>query len=390
MKRRKNGEGTWGKKTIKGVEYHYYRDADGNYTYGKTTKLVKEKLKEKKSFIKKSSPEIILNNVGVINETTFGEYVKTWLKTRTDVEKTTLQSYENALEKRFYKFKHYNIADKQLKSITSEMLQRYLDILAEYYSRNTILKTWSPIKQALLYGIKKKELDSDVLVDLKIPKEHNCQVKTKEIEVIEDVHVEMLYNEAYRKFTNGKFVYGDAARVVCLIMYTGMRLSEALALKWQNIDFEKKTLKINSAIAVIKEGQKYVTIEKSTKRDSSNRIIPLPQRAIDILKDLESSNPKHKKTDYVCITSNKTLFTKRNIERVLSNMLEALNIEENYTPHSLRHGYGSILLSKGLDIKIVSELLGHKDVTTTYNIYIKIYNKDKAKAADIFDKLEIG
>ena len=68
-------------------------------------------------------------------------------------------------------------------------------------------------------------------------------------------------------------------------------------------------------------------------------------------------------------------------------MLEHLGIEENYTPHSLRHGYGSILLSKGVDIKVVSELLGHKDITTTYNIYIKVYNKDKDKAVDIFNTL---
>ena len=387
MKRRKNGEGTWGKKTIKGVVYNYYRDTDGNYTYGKTVKNVKDKLKEKNDFIKKTAPEIILNNIGVLNSTTFGEYVKNWLNTRTDIEKTTQQSYDNALTKRFYKFKYSNIADKQLKSITSEMLQNYLDTLAEHYSRNTILKTWSPIKQSLRYAIKKKEIDADILTDLKIPKEHNCSVKTKEIEVIEDIHVDMIYNEAYRKFANGKFVYGDSARVVCLIMYTGLRLSEVLALKWEDVDYEKKTLKIKSSIAVIKDNEKYVTIEKATKRESSNRIIPLPQRAISILKDLELNNPNHKKKDYVCITSNKTLFTKRNIERVLSNMLNALNIEENYTPHSLRHGYGSILLSKGLDIKIVSELLGHKDISTTYNIYIKIYDKDKIKASEIFDAL---
>ena len=101
MKRRKNGEGSWGTKTIKGVLYHYYRDADGDYTYGKTTKIVKEKLKEKEDFIKKSSQQVIINNVGIIGATTFGEYVKNYLNTRTDIEKTTLQSYENALEKRF-------------------------------------------------------------------------------------------------------------------------------------------------------------------------------------------------------------------------------------------------------------------------------------------------
>lgn len=387
MKKRKNGEGSWGKKTVKGVVYHYYRDANQKYTYGKTIKEVKEKLAKQKDFIKKASPEIIIENVGVINSTTFGDYVKVWLKTRDDIEKTTLLSYDNALSKRFYDFEYYDLADKQLKSLTSDMLKDYLNTLAEHYSHNTILKTWSPLKQCLLYAISNKEISSDVLAGVKVPKEFNCKVKTKEIEVIEEEHVEMLYKEAYRTFKNGKFVYGDAARVVCLIMYTGLRVSEALGLKWECVDFKNKRMKIQSALAVIKENDKYKTIEKSTKRQASNRIIPLPERAIKILKDLEQINPNHKASDFVCVTSNGTLFTVRNIERILSNMLVKLEIKENYTPHSLRHGYGSILLSKGLDIKVVSNLLGHKDITTTYNIYIKVYDKDKEKAADIFNQL---
>ena len=59
---------------------------------------------------------------------------------------------------------------------------------------------------------------------------------------------------------------------------------------------------------------------------------------------------------------------------------------KNYTPHSLRHGYGSILLSQGVDIKTVSILLGHKDISTTYNIYIHVLEEDKIKAIkDVFD-----
>lgn len=387
MKRRKNGEGSWGHKTIKGVTYQYYRTADGKYTYGKTTKEVKEKLEKKKDFIQNTPQDIIINNVGVINSTTFGEYVKSWLKSRNDIEITTLQSYEGALAKRFFDFKYYDLSNKQIKSLSSIMLQDYLDTLAEHYSRNTILKTWSPIKQCLLYAIQTKEISSDVLSGIKIPKEFNCKIKTKEIDVIEEKHINMLYNEAYRKYNNGKYVYGDAAKVVCLIMYTGLRLSEALGLKWDCIDFKNKKMTIKSSVAVIKKNDKYVTIDKATKRESSNRTIPLPDRAIQILRDLEKNNINHKKTDYICITSNKTLFRKRNIERVLFDMLQHLGIEENYTPHSLRHGYGSILLSNGVDIKVVSELLGHKDVTTTYNIYIKVYNKDKDKAIDIFNTL---
>ena len=50
--KRKNGEGTWGKKTIRGIEFVYFRDSERNYTYGKTTKEVKNKLKQKSLSLK--------------------------------------------------------------------------------------------------------------------------------------------------------------------------------------------------------------------------------------------------------------------------------------------------------------------------------------------------
>lgn len=60
---------------------------------------------------------------------------------------------------------------------------------------------------------------------------------------------------------------------------------------------------------------------------------------------------------------------------------------KEYTPHSLRHGYRSILISNGVDIKIVSELLGHSDVAFTYNVYIGILKKDKINAIkNVFNK----
>ncbi len=60
-------------------------------------------------------------------------------------------------------------------------------------------------------------------------------------------------------------------------------------------------------------------------------------------------------------------------------------IIKSYTPHILRHGYGSILLSKGVDIKIVSELLGHEDVSFTYNVYIDIFKNDKQEAVKVLN-----
>ena len=57
------------------------------------------------------------------------------------------------------------------------------------------------------------------------------------------------------------------------------------------------------------------------------------------------------------------------------------------TPHELRHSFGSALIKKGVDIKVVSKLLGHKDVTITYNIYIHILEEQEIEAVKSLDIL---
>ena len=100
-----------------------------------------------------------------------------------------------------------------------------------------------------------------------------------------------------------------------------------------------------------------------------------------MLEFFNAENPNHKPTDFVCLTKAGKPYEKRQVERCLTRMLsQSTCSRKDYTPHSLRHGYGSILISKGADIKLVSELLGHSDVTFTYNVYIGVFKEDKEKA----------
>lgn len=86
--------------------------------------------------------------------------------------------------------------------------------------------------------------------------------------------------------------------------------------------------------------------------------------------------------DFVCVNDkNRNHYTRRQIERTPERIvLNSKCGDKAYSPHSLRHGYGSILLSMGTDIKIVSELLGHSDVSFTYNVYIDVFDQDKQSA----------
>ena len=77
--------------------------------------------------------------------------------------------------------------------------------------------------------------------------------------------------------------------------------------------------------------------------------------------------------------------TRRNIFRTLEQMLSRCDANNDLTPHALRHGFGSILLKNGVEIKTISELMGHKDIRTTYNVYIGITEQQKFDAIKTLD-----
>lgn len=374
MGKRRNGEGSWGKKKIGQYMYHYYRDVNGKYTYGKTVKEVNQKLEKKKS------QQFILDE-----KTTFGEYITEWLnKTKKkSIEPTTFDCYELMIKSQILNFKEYNIANKQLSNLNSDVFQKYIDALATKYSRATIKKVWSIIKQCVSYGEIKEEIPYNTTKLVNIPSESNVEVKKKEVPFLNKNDVEKLYKILNKKHQNGTNIFGSNAHALILIMYSGMRVSEMIALKWKNVDFDNKKIKIESSSTEIINrnndgGKRYIKYEKTTKTESGNRTIPLPDRAMEMLKWFDRKNPKHKPEDYVCVTKNNTQIMRRNVNKTLKLMAELADTDiKNFTVHTLRHTYGSILISEGVDIKKVSELLGHSDITVTYNIYIGIYENDK-------------
>lgn len=377
-KKRKNGEGTWGKKTIRGIAYVFYRDASGKYYYGKTEKEVKAKLKQAKTETRTVS--------GKAKPQTFGEYMLSWLESiRTGIEATTYQSYLDAVNARLINYRGYDLANVRLKDLKDKMFQDYLDSLAKRYSLNSIKKVWGLIKTCVRYAEAKKDIEPLFLeVTVKTPSEANVSVKKKEISIPSADEVQMIYEEAMSTCANGARKYGNAAYVITLIMYTGMRVSEAIGLQWKDVDLERREIAVNQSLAMIREekdeGSSYSYKVKAAKTKDSKRKLLLPDKAIEAL--LYFRQYYTNEDDFVCVNAkNQNHYTRRQIERSMERIVHNSRCQEkNYTPHSLRHGYGSILLSMGTDIKIVSELLGHSDVSFTYNVYIGIFDRDKHDA----------
>ncbi len=195
-----------------------------------------------------------------------------------------------------------------------------------------------------------------------------------------------LENELTRTYRNGVPVYRNAP-IIILLMYTGLRIGEALALTWDDIDFKENLIDINkSTVYIPVDGKHESIVQNSGKTDSSMRVLPMASKAREALIELKAMSDDSK---LVISTVNGKLPTRASLGKSLTRMSRNAGIigkDEYRSVHTLRHTFATMLFENGCSIKIVSELLGHCDTRVTENTYIHVIQKQKIKAIENLDK----
>ena len=152
--------------------------------------------------------------------------------------------------------------------------------------------------------------------------------------------------------------------IICL--YTGLRIGELLALKWSDIDFKKAELTVNKSChdGINKNGT-FCRITDTPKTDTSKRIIPLPKQLIVFLREMK----KNSNSEFVISGGKGKLLTVRSYQRSFELLQKRIGIERKGF-HALRHTFATRAIECGMDIKSLSEILGHKNPNVTLNRYV--------------------
>lgn len=383
MAKRRNGEGSWGVKTINGKKYKRFRSPEGKDFYGKTQKEANQKYLT----WKEQNKDIDLSK-GTL---TLYQYAQQWLKsTMKHVKSTTYDGYEYFVEHVLKSDNCKQICNQQIRQITKRDLQICIDSWADTLPLSSIKKFKTLLGQIFKSAKRDKIISENVMEDVKTPIAEKIVKETKAPVFLSRSDMDKLNKERNRKYPNGTPIYGANAQVVVFIMNTGLRISEAVALRWGDVNLQEGYIYVRNNAPIIKNRAedaktKYILDNTTPKRKASYRQIPLSDAAYDCLQYFNTG--LHKDGDFVFCSKTGQPIQRRNVNRTLLCMLKSADCEcKDASPHDLRHTFGSELIRNGIDVKVVSELLGHKDIQTTYNIYIHILQSQKTDAIQVLNR----
>ena len=400
-----NGAGSWGTKTINGIQYQVYK----KYINGKRKEFYGKTKTEAQKKCKTYEDSILGCDDKNFRRMPLEDYMTTWLydKFRGEVADRTFDDKENIMTSHIV---GTPIGYMQMGAIDTEKIQDMLYEKAETYSYDTCRKIYTILNQMFAYATTKENRYKQNPMDnvTKVSKKRVKQ-KPKDEPFLEEDDIRKLINEAERVNTasckiNGEIgtkVYGTNAQLILMLLYTGARTEEGLPLRYNDfVEKNENEVLVHFRHVVVdivvrdKNGKpkrnEKGQLEKTQvdipemKTDKSDRFVPLNKEALALYRQIKAEHPHHKPTDYLFLTEKGTLPDPRNVRRTLIKMLERAecNVQEMGL-HGLRRSFATRLINKDVPLVTVSELLGHSNVVTTQTQYAKILMKKKAEGIDL-------
>ena len=320
---------------------------------------------------------------------TVGQWLTTWCK---DYKKRSVRpgSYVKfiiATERHI----GLKIGHIKLKDLRPEAVQRMInEWIDEGLGTEAIKKNMEILRLALRQACENELIKKNVAVNAKLPKgkKTNRRVFTPEEQT--------RFLEAIKGHSRQE--------IFVLLLATGLRISEALALTWDDIDFDNNTLSVNKGMVYVPED--YSTKRKNQhkkivgppKTKSSYRIVPLLPSVVQMLKEYKENQALIEKCQtfrdnnlVFCNNQTGEHLVPNGISQQLKRMLKIAGVStDGFGLHNLRHTFATRGLEKDVELRVMQELLGHSSIKMTADLYTHVLpDKKTASILKLEDTINI-
>lgn len=260
-------------------------------------------------------------------------------------KKTSLMQYKRIIN-------HYlnvYLGDMKVCDFTIQDILKCIENMKCHLFNKTLQDNIVTLKGIIKYGntLGYCHIPLEVIPNIKYQKKEMQILSNQELQLIEDYI----------------FLDTDQKKIGLMIcLYTGIRLGEICALTWEDIDLENRKIVINKTIHRINEKGKSYTSIGTPKTVHSKRFIPIHPHLYHFLLN------KRQNSGYI-LTGNDKYLDPRSYQYYLKKVLKELHIQD-YKFHVLRHTFATKCVQCQIDVKSLSEILGHSSVTITLNTYV--------------------
>ena len=342
----KRKDGRWEGRYIKG------KNSEGRATYGYVYSKTYNEVKEKLSKAKLDCQVFFLSEN---SKSTFSEFAIQWLESvNKNCKLSTYVKYRNTINKHILpilgKYQLHQIETKEINAFCYEKLQN--DTLSPKTIKDMLSIIKLIIKFAGNFGVPCNCNFESISI-----KTNKCTVKG----------LTTIQSEKIKEFLTNNVNYVNVG--ILISFYTGVRIGELCALKFNDISFETDTMHIDKTMQRIQNfkgnAKKTDVIISSPKSECSIREIPVPRFIIDLI----IKNNLYKKDAYLLTGETNRFIEPRTLENKFNKIASICNVE-NVTFHMIRHTFASNCIEAGVDAKSLSEILGHSNVNITLNRYV--------------------
>lgn len=281
----------------------------------------------------------------------FKDWLQEWLAyyVKPTTKERTYKKYRRQIDKHILP----RLGGYEMEELSAQVLQRFaVELTDKGLAPNTVIGIVSvlkaSVKRAAMLGVTNVQC-TDAIV---CPKAREKQVES--FSMGEQRKIEQYIFEC------GK----DSLFGIILCFYTGLRIGELLALTWRDVDLMKGVITISKSCHDEWKGGEYIKIIDTPKTENAYRIVPIPQQLLPQLRAIK------KKSDCEYVVNGKSVYGSqvRSYQRTFERLLARLGLSHKGF-HALRHTFATRALEVGMDVKTLSEILGHSNPTVTLKRY---------------------